>query len=78
MQSENTRTATIIGGSYIEACDLYDGKLQLKGSEIRALEVFLELGWNGTDYCRSTMSWNWIKSWMKQIRVANLYCQRRL
>ena len=47
MQSENTRTATIIGGSYIEVCDLYDGKPQLKGSGIRALEVFLELGWNG-------------------------------
>ena len=28
--------------------------------------------------CRSTMSWNWIKSWMKQIQVANLSCQRRL
>lgn len=47
MQSENTRAATIIGGSYIEVCDLYDGKPQLKGSGIRALEVFLELGWNG-------------------------------
>lgn len=47
MQSEDIRTATIIGGCYKEVCDLYDDKPHLKGSGIRALEVFLELGWNG-------------------------------
>lgn len=47
MQCEDTRTATIIGGSYKEVCDLYDDKPHLKGSGIRSLEVFLELGWNG-------------------------------
>lgn len=47
MQGEDICTATIIGGSYKEVCDLYDYKPHLKGSGIRALEVFLELGWNG-------------------------------
>ena len=47
MQSGNTLTATIVGGSYKEVCDLYDDKPHLKGSGIRALEVFLEFGWNG-------------------------------
>lgn len=47
MQSKDIRTATIIGGCYKEVCDLYDDKPHLKGSGIRALEVFLEIGWNG-------------------------------
>lgn len=47
MQGEDICTATIIGGSYKEVCDLYDYKPHLKGSGIRALDVFMELGWNG-------------------------------
>lgn len=47
MQGEDIRTATIIGGSYKEVCDLYDDKPHLKGSGLRALEVFMELGWDG-------------------------------
>ena len=47
MQSGNSCAATIVGGSYKEVCDLYDDKPDLKGSGIRALEVFLEFGWNG-------------------------------
>ena len=47
MQSKDPCTATIVGGSYKEVCDLYDDKPDLKGSGIRALEVFLEFGWNG-------------------------------
>lgn len=46
MQSKDTCTATIIGGSYKETCDLY-GSCDLQGSGLRALELFMELGWNG-------------------------------
>lgn len=47
MYSGDTRNATIIGGSYKEVCDLYDDKPHLKGSGLRALDVFMELGWDG-------------------------------
>lgn len=46
MQGENTCSATIIGGSYKETCDLY-GTCELQGSGIRALELFMELEWDG-------------------------------
>lgn len=39
MQDKNTGTTTIIGGSYIECCSLYDRK-ELFGSGLRALSVF--------------------------------------
>lgn len=45
MQGKDTRTATIIGGSYKETCDLY-GTCELQGSGLRALELFMELGWD--------------------------------
>ena len=44
MQSKDTCTATIIGGCYKEICGLYN-TCELKGSGIRALELFLELKW---------------------------------
>lgn len=47
MQGEDTRTATIIGGSYKETCDLY-GSCELQGSGLRALELFMEMGWGGS------------------------------
>ena len=58
MQGEDICTATIIGGSYKEVCDLYDDKPHLKGSGIRALEVFMELGWNGNISFRSCIGKN--------------------
>ncbi len=47
MQSGDTCNATLIGGCYKEVCDLYDDKPQLKGSGLRALDVFMEFGWKG-------------------------------
>jgi len=45
MQSENTCSSTIIGGSYLETCSLY-GTRELFGSGLRALGLFLEMGYD--------------------------------